>query len=108
MRRSASSYSPFLTAPLAKQRPQEALTTLSHYIDNDWLREAYRRTRKDAAPGVGGLSDHEAARRRVKRGPAEKSRRTTRLAGRSSPWCTSAETRNVALVNRSTARASDS
>jgi retron-type reverse transcriptase len=27
-------------------------TTVAHLIDGDFLREAYRRTRKDAAPGV--------------------------------------------------------
>ena len=31
-----------------------AFTTLAHHIDIDWLREAYRRTRKDGAPGVDG------------------------------------------------------
>ena len=31
-----------------------ALTTLAHHIDIDWLREAYRRTRKDGAVGVDG------------------------------------------------------
>jgi group II intron reverse transcriptase/maturase len=31
-----------------------ALSTLSHYIDLGWLREAYRRTRKDGAVGVDG------------------------------------------------------
>jgi group II intron reverse transcriptase/maturase len=39
-------------AKLAKERPNIALTTLAHHIDVDWLREAYRRTRKDGAPGV--------------------------------------------------------
>jgi group II intron reverse transcriptase/maturase len=29
-------------------------TSLNHYIDMDWLYEAYRRTRKDGAPGVDG------------------------------------------------------
>ena len=32
------------------------LTTLAHHIDNDWLREAYQRTRKDGASGVDGQS----------------------------------------------------
>lgn len=32
----------------------DALLTLAHYIDLDWLREAYRRTRKDGATGVDG------------------------------------------------------
>ena len=30
------------------------LETLAHFIDLDWLREAYRLTRKDGAPGVDG------------------------------------------------------
>jgi RNA-directed DNA polymerase len=36
-------------ARLAREMPQAALTTLAHYIDIDWLREAYRRTRKNGA-----------------------------------------------------------
>jgi retron-type reverse transcriptase len=32
--------------------PQAALTTLSHHIDIELLREAYRKTRKDGATGV--------------------------------------------------------
>ena len=39
-------------AKLAKEAPQMAFTTLAHHIDLDWLKEAYRRTRKDAAVGV--------------------------------------------------------
>jgi len=31
-----------------------SFTTLAHHIDVRWLEEAYRRTRKDAAPGVDG------------------------------------------------------
>jgi group II intron reverse transcriptase/maturase len=31
-----------------------AFTTLAHHIDVEWLREAYRRTRKDGATGVDG------------------------------------------------------
>lgn len=31
-------------------------TTLAHLIDDDWLREAYRRTRRDAAPGIDGVT----------------------------------------------------
>jgi RNA-directed DNA polymerase len=41
-------------AELAKQAPQMAFTSLNHYLDLDWLKEAYQRTRKDAAPGVDG------------------------------------------------------
>jgi group II intron reverse transcriptase/maturase len=39
---------------LAKQSPQMAFTSLNHYLDLDWLREAFRRTRKDGAVGVDG------------------------------------------------------
>lgn len=31
-----------------------AFSTLAHHIDIDWLKEAYRRTRKDGATGVDG------------------------------------------------------
>ena len=39
-------------AKLAREVPHAALTTLAHHIDIDWLREAYRRTRKNGATGV--------------------------------------------------------
>ena len=41
-------------ASLASRAPEVALTTLAHHIDLDFLREAYRRTRKDGATGVDG------------------------------------------------------
>jgi group II intron reverse transcriptase/maturase len=41
-------------AKLAKDKPGVSLLTLAHHIDVDWLREAYRRTRKDGAAGVDG------------------------------------------------------
>jgi group II intron reverse transcriptase/maturase len=41
--------------------PQTALTTLAHHIDFDLLLEAYRRTRKDGAPGVDGQTAREYA-----------------------------------------------
>ena len=41
-------------ANLAKDKPGVSLLTLAHHIDVDWLREAYRRTRKDGARGVDG------------------------------------------------------
>jgi len=40
-------------AELARRTPT-ALTTLAHHIDIEFLREAYRRTRKDGAAGVDG------------------------------------------------------
>jgi RNA-directed DNA polymerase len=48
-------------ATLAKQAPEMAFTSLSHHIDVDWLREAYRRTRKDGATGVDGQTADEYA-----------------------------------------------
>ena len=41
-------------AKLAKDKPGISLQTLAHHIDVNWLREAYRRTRKDGARGVDG------------------------------------------------------
>jgi RNA-directed DNA polymerase len=43
-------------AQLAKQSPQMGFTSLAHLMDMDWLHEAYRRTRKDAAAGVDGMT----------------------------------------------------
>jgi group II intron reverse transcriptase/maturase len=48
-------------ANLAKQSQTMQLTSLNHYIDVVWLREAYRRTRKDGARGVDGQSGEEYA-----------------------------------------------
>jgi group II intron reverse transcriptase/maturase len=39
--------------------PDRALITLAHHIDIDFLREAYRRTRKDGAVGVDGMTAQE-------------------------------------------------
>jgi hypothetical protein len=41
-------------AELATQRPELSVTSLHHYLDVDWFREAYRRLRKDSAPGYDG------------------------------------------------------
>jgi len=48
-------------AELAKRAPAMVLNTLAHHIDVDWLREAYRRTRKDGATGVDGQDAEEYA-----------------------------------------------
>ena len=48
-------------AELARQAPQTALTTLAHHIDREWLKEAYRRTRKDGAVGVDGQTGAQYA-----------------------------------------------
>ena len=49
-------------AEIARQAPKMTFTSLSHHIDINWLHEAYRRTRKDGAPGVDGQTakDYEA------------------------------------------------
>lgn len=43
-------------AQLAKQMPEKGLTSLNQHLDLTWLREAYRRTRKDGAAGMDGLT----------------------------------------------------
>jgi RNA-directed DNA polymerase len=49
-------------AELARREPKMVLNTLAHHVDLDWLKEAYRRTRKDGAAGVDGVtaSEYEA------------------------------------------------
>ena len=49
-------------AELARKHPERAFMSLHHVIDVEWLREAYRRTRKDAAVGVDGQTAEEYAR----------------------------------------------
>ena len=48
-------------AHLAREAAQRALLSLAHYIDLEFLREAFRRTRKDAATGVDGQSGADYA-----------------------------------------------
>ena len=43
-------------AALAKQSPEMAFTSLAYLMDIDWLKEAYRRTRKGGAVGVDGMT----------------------------------------------------
>jgi RNA-directed DNA polymerase len=43
-------------AKQAEDYPQTVFTTLAHHMDIDFLREAYRRTRKDSTPGVDGIT----------------------------------------------------
>jgi group II intron reverse transcriptase/maturase len=43
-------------AQQSRQAPSMAWTTLAHHVDLEWLHEAYRRTRKDAAVGVDGVT----------------------------------------------------
>ena len=46
-------------AELAKQSPQMAFTSLAYLMDLGWLIAAYRRTRKDGAAGVDGVTAAE-------------------------------------------------
>lgn len=48
-------------AELARQASELSFTSLNHHLDIDWLREAYRRTRKDGAVGVDGQTAEEYA-----------------------------------------------
>ena len=43
-------------AELAGNHPDWAFTTLHRHMDLDWMREAYRRTRKDGAAGIDGVT----------------------------------------------------
>src|SRR5262249_36494028 len=49
-------------AGLATQSPQMAFTPLAYLMDLDWLKEAYRRTRKDGAGGVDGVTAEDYER----------------------------------------------
>ena len=49
-------------AEQAVQYPQMAFTAIIHHIDVNFLREAYRRTRKDAVPGSDGVTAAEYAK----------------------------------------------
>lgn len=50
-------------AQQSRAAPSMVWTTLAHQIDMEWMHEAYRRTRKDAAVGVDGVTaqKYEAA-----------------------------------------------
>lgn len=48
-------------AKAAAHDPKRVFTSLAHLIDVDFLKEAYGRTRKDAAPGVDGVTAKEYA-----------------------------------------------
>lgn len=48
-------------AELARNAPDMVFTTLAHHMDLAWMREAYRRTRKDGAEGVDGQSAEQYA-----------------------------------------------
>jgi len=43
-------------AELARRKPGEVLTSLHHVIDLEWMRKAYKLTRKDGATGIDGVT----------------------------------------------------
>ena len=43
-------------AKVAQERPEACFTALNHYVDINWMKEAYGRLRKASAPGVDGQS----------------------------------------------------
>ena len=49
-------------ATLAKRHPSRVFSSVSHVLDGEWLREAYRRTRKDGATGVDGRTAADYAK----------------------------------------------
>ena len=46
-------------AEQAERYPDMVFTTLWYMVDEDFLREAYRQTRKDGAAGVDGVTAKE-------------------------------------------------
>lgn len=44
----------------AKQMPQLSFTSLNHYLDEEWMAEAYKQLKKNSSPGVSGetVSDY--------------------------------------------------
>ena len=48
-------------AELARTKSGVALSTLHHVLDLEWMREAYRLTRKDGASGIDGVTAAEYA-----------------------------------------------
>jgi RNA-directed DNA polymerase len=41
-------------AQVAVEKPEVSFTSLNHYLDLDWMKEAYHRTRRESAPGIDG------------------------------------------------------
>jgi RNA-directed DNA polymerase len=46
-------------AELARTKPGKVLFSLHHVIDLEWMRKAYRLTRKDGATGIDGVTAKE-------------------------------------------------
>ena len=48
-------------AMLAKREPKINFSSLAYHMDIEWLREAYRLTRKDGASGIDGQTSADYA-----------------------------------------------
>lgn len=50
-------------AELARRAPEMAITSLNHHLDLEWMRAAFKATRRDGAVGIDGqsASDYEAS-----------------------------------------------
>src|ERR1700730_12839999 len=48
-------------AELARTKRGVALSSLHHVIDLEWMKEAYRLTRQDGAPGIDGVTADDYA-----------------------------------------------
>jgi RNA-directed DNA polymerase len=62
----------------AQKYRHEPLSALNHHLDLNWMYEAYRRVRKDAAPGVDGQT--------VRQYGEELSKKPAGAAGTSKRW----------------------
>jgi len=49
-------------AELANKHSHRTFVSLNHYLDYQWLYEAYSRTRKDGSPGIDGVTAEKYAR----------------------------------------------
>jgi retron-type reverse transcriptase len=54
---------------MAKRYPDRGLTSLNKYLDEDWLRAAFKQLRKDGATGVDGVSADEYGKKLDERLP---------------------------------------
>lgn len=63
-------------AQLAKQSPEMVFTSLAYYMDIEWLEEAYRRTKKNGAAGVDGVTvkEYEANKQENLKGLLERAK----------------------------------
>jgi RNA-directed DNA polymerase len=46
-------------AEQAVKEPEKVFTDLMHLVDVEFLKEAYRKTRKEAAPGLDGITGQQ-------------------------------------------------